>query len=145
LLDAVFPPFLAYLIGAFAYPKSYEEQKTHVQIMLFWTRTIVTCVVPYISTPWDEVLSPKNIKLVISIALWCSLLAPAANLADLGGLFERHVLSRMCSKTQAQMNGWWEGTQVDIAENYSFLGLIVFTSFIYVLLVPWISAVVFGE
>lgn len=85
---------------------------------------------------WDEYLNTRNILDIMYIQLATCFASPIFSFLDLYNLTKKYIFAPIFSKSQRDYNGYWKGSEWDLAERYSSLSKVIFVTLFYSLLIP---------
>jgi hypothetical protein len=119
------------------------QTSLYMKITLF--RWINTAILIKLITPFTNTVTDGDKHLIKSIhaLLWSELwLSPVLRLLDVTGNLKKHIIAPR-SRTQEQMNMWFQGTTYNLGERYTDMTKILFVCFFYCALFP--SSFFFGS
>lgn len=102
--------------------EAHDTQTSLQQSMLFklvLARCLVAAVLFYIATPYAESFENSRLQQIQNILIADALTAPLIRLCDFYGYFMRYVYGPRVSVTQDQLNTFWKGTDLTLAERYT--------------------------
>lgn len=136
VIDSLLPSIFETLTNM-SYPKDEGRRQGLLQLRLFAARLLITTLLPYFQSPWDEALSVSFITQVINVQLFACFLSPVVSFMDLGGIIRRNVTAFVKAETQSELHEFWRGSSWSLADKYTAIAKIVFVSLYYALLTPF--------
>eukprot|EP01033_Poteriospumella_lacustris_P004524 gene4524-3233_t len=134
-IDSVLPSIFE-LLTNMNYPMDEGRRQSELQMRLFGARLLITTVLPYFQSPWDQALSFNFISQIINVQLFACFLSPIVSFLDISGVIQRNITSFRKAETQAELNQFWRGSNWTLADKYTAIAKIVFVSLYYSLLTP---------
>lgn len=102
--------------------EAHNTQTSMQQSMLFklvLARCLVAAVLFYIATPYSDSFADTRLQQIQNILIADALTAPLIRLCDFYGYFMRYIYGPKVSVTQEQLNTFWQGTDLTLAERYT--------------------------
>lgn len=134
-IDSILPSIFE-LLTNMNYPNDEGRRQGELQMRLFGARLLITTVLPYFQSPWDQALSFDFISQIINVQLFACFLSPVVSFFDISGVIQRNFTSFRKAETQAELNQFWRGSNWTLADKYTAIAKIVFVSMYYSLLTP---------
>lgn len=88
-------------------------------IKLVVARCLVAAVLFYIATPFDKTFDQGRIQQIQNILIADAITSPLLRLMDIYGVFMRYVYGPHVAVTQDNLNVYWLGTDLTLAERYT--------------------------
>ena len=118
LMNGVLPYMLKVLTLIFELHTERSELETSMLFKLVVVRCINSGLLIYLAASYDETFRLAHLEAVQNILIFDAFLTPGLRVLDLDGYVKRHILAAG-TKTQAEMNMYWQGTKWTLAERYT--------------------------
>lgn len=135
IIDSSLPTIFLYLTNM-GVPQSEGSRQYSIQMRLFLARFLISVIIPYFQTDWDQFLTKTELQQIISVQFFACFTAPLLALTDYYGLFQRHVLSFFFADTQDELNLQWQGSDWSLAEKYTGIAKVLSVSLFYAIFSP---------
>lgn len=135
IIDSVLPAFFEVLTNM-NYPKDEGRRQGMLQLRLFGARLLITTVLPYFQSPWDQALSVEFISQIINVQIFACFFSPIISFLDISGVIQRNIIGFRRAETQTELHRYWRGSNWSLADKYTAIAKIVFVSLYYSLLTP---------
>ncbi len=136
VVDAMLPNIFQALTK-YTKPQSQSHFENSLQMKLFAARLMLSTILPYVQTSWNQVLDIDFIRQISVVQVATCFTAPIIAFMDPSGYIKRFWLGPWLSDTQEELNGKWSGTDWSLAERYTGIAKILFVSIYYALITPY--------
>ena len=135
VINAALPFLMKHLTFIVEIHHSREIVQQSILLKLLLSRCIVSAVIIYHVTPYDEKFSIKTLETIQDIVL-ADALVPILRAIDAYGYFSRYVLAPVLGLDQESFNIFWRGTEYNLAERYANTLKAVFTALFFAVPLP---------
>jgi hypothetical protein len=107
------------MITSFEIHQDQSDLNLSTLIKLVGARCLITAVLFYIATPFQETFDLASLAQIQNILIADAITTPLLRVFDLYGFFMRYVLGPWVAVTQADLNVFWQGLPLTLAERYT--------------------------
>jgi hypothetical protein len=112
-----------------------EMMQQSILVKLLLTRCIVSAVIIYHVTAYEEKFSLLTLEAIQDIVL-ADAIVPLFRAIDVYGYFSRYVLAPVLGQDQETFNLFWRGTEYNLSERYANALKTVFTALFFAVPMP---------
>jgi hypothetical protein len=145
-INAALPFVMKHLTFIFETHHNREVIQQSILVKLLLSRCIVSAVIIYHVTPYQEKFSIATLETIQDIML-ADAIVPLFRAIDVYGYFSRYILAPILGQDQETFNLFWRGTEYNLAERYANVLKTVFTALFFAVPMPtglFIGAVTLG-
>jgi hypothetical protein len=135
LIDSILPPLFEYLTN-WECRDTEGERLRSLHKKLFTSRLLVTTIFAYSASSWKSFLDPDKVKGILLTQTLTCLLPPVLNAISIKGFLKRKVIAPLISKSQDELNRYWDGDSWALSERYVASSKILFVCFFYSIISP---------
>ena len=135
LINAALPFIMKHLTFLVEVHHNREVIQQSIMVKLLLSRCIVSAVIIYHVTPYEEKFSIASLEAIQDIVL-ADAIVPLFRAIDVYGYFSRYILAPVLGQDQDSFNLFWRGTEYNLAERYANALKTVFTALFFAVPLP---------
>jgi hypothetical protein len=135
LINAALPFVMKHLTFIFEVHHNREIIQQSIMVKLLLSRCIVSAVIIYHVTPYQDKFSIVTLETIQDIML-ADAIVPIFRAIDAYGYFSRYFLAPVLGQDQESFNLFWRGTEYNLAERYANTLKTVFTALFFAVPLP---------
>lgn len=136
VMDVLLSTIITLIVDYVIIPNDQNKREYNIQKMLVFNRLCLSTVFIYFLTDQKEFLNKSKISTLFFTQLSISFTASIIGLFDWHGKLKRHILGPLFSYVQSDLNCFYSGTTLSLAEKYTQITKIMLVCLIYSFIVP---------